>query len=69
MKLKSDLGAALAQTAMAVDDKIQQLLPLPKDTNGSKHALVSAMRYTCLSGGKKIRPFLVLSTAELFSVS
>ncbi len=31
--------------------------------------LMEAIRYSTLSGGKRIRPFLVLSGAELFDVS
>jgi len=33
-----------------------------------EHRLIDAMRYSALNGGKRIRPFLVLECASLFSV-
>ena len=35
---------------------------------GPEHKIIDAMRYSTLGGGKRIRPFLVLSCADLFSV-
>lgn len=40
---------------------------LPVDFSDSK--IVEAMRYSSLGGGKKIRPFLLISCAEIFGVA
>lgn len=62
----SEITAALAENARAVDATLDQLLPLHNDVDTR---LLEAIRYSTLSGGKRIRPFLVLSGAELFGVS
>lgn len=62
----SEITAALAENARAVDATLDQLLPLHKDGDTR---LLEAIRYSTLSGGKRIRPFLVLCGAELFGVS
>jgi len=61
-----DIKAALAENARAVDATLDQLLPLHNDVDTR---LLEAIRYSTLSGGKRIRPFLVVSGAELFGVS
>ncbi|MBL8660809.1 MAG: polyprenyl synthetase family protein [Rhodospirillales bacterium] len=61
-----DITAALAEVAQEVDATLDRLLPLHEDADGR---LMEAIRYSTLSGGKRIRPFLVLSGAELFDVS
>ncbi len=61
-----EITAALAENARAVDATLDQLLPLHNDVDTR---LLEAIRYSTLSGGKRIRPFLVLSGAELFGVS
>ncbi len=62
----SEITAALADNARAVDATLDQLLPLHNDVDTR---LIEAIRYSTLAGGKRIRPFLVLSGAELFAVS
>lgn len=62
----SDITAALAANAREVDATLDRLLPLHNDTDTR---LLEAIRYSTLSGGKRIRPFLVLSGANLFGVS
>jgi farnesyl diphosphate synthase len=62
----SKITAALAENARAVDATLDQLLPMH---NYVDTRLLEAIRYSTLAGGKRIRPFLVLSGAELFGVS
>ncbi|MBC8339429.1 MAG: polyprenyl synthetase family protein [Rhodospirillales bacterium] len=38
-------------------------------SGGPESRVVEAMRYTALSGGKRIRPFLVTASADLFNVN
>ncbi|MEJ0060560.1 MAG: polyprenyl synthetase family protein [Terricaulis sp.] len=40
---------------------------LPRD-QGSESRLLSAMRYACLGGGKRLRPFFTLEAGALFEV-
>ena len=61
-----EIKAALAQNARDVDDLLGQLLPSRHDPESR---LIEAVRYATLSGGKRIRPFLVMSSAALFGVS
>jgi farnesyl diphosphate synthase len=58
--------AALAENAREVDAILDSLLP-PRDDPEAR--LMEAIRYSTLSGGKRIRPFLVVSSAGLFGVS
>ena len=61
----SDFMAALAETADGVNAELDRLLPaLP----GPEGHVVEAMRYAALDGGKRLRPFLVCTTADLFNV-
>ncbi len=59
------LEAALQATAAAVDKKLERLLP---PLEGAEHRLIEAMRYSMFAGGKRLRPFLVVSSADLFDV-
>jgi farnesyl diphosphate synthase len=61
-----EIKAALAQNARDVDDMLGQLLPARHDPESR---LIEAVRYATLSGGKRIRPFLVMSSSALFGVS
>ena len=58
----SDFNRLLSQVAKQVHDEIVLLLP-----KGNSR-LVEAMNYSCLSEGKKLRPFLHIVTADLFNV-
>jgi farnesyl diphosphate synthase len=60
-----NLQDALAENGRAVEEMLGRLLPL-EDTPEAR--LMEAMRYSSLGGGKRIRPFLVLSGAALFNV-
>lgn len=62
----SDLSAALTANAKLVEETLDTLLPPPIDTEAR---LFEAMRYASLNGGKRLRPFLVVSSAQMFGVS
>lgn len=56
---------ALADAATRVGAELEALMPLagtPEDR------VVEAMRYACLNGGKRMRPFFAIETARLFGV-
>lgn len=61
-----EIQTALAQNARDIDAILEQLLPARRDPESR---LRDAVRYATLSGGKRIRPFLVMSSAALFGVS
>ncbi len=60
-----DFDHLLADTGRAVNELLDRMLPMHDDPEAR---LVEAMRYSTLNGGKRIRPFLVTSSARLFSV-
>ena len=62
----SRLQRALAEAAGAVTDEMERLLP---KADGLEARLFEAMRYAIMAGGKRLRPFLVMTSAELFGVS
>ena len=55
----------LTKTATAVEKKLDKFLTL---SSVGEHRLVEAMRYSMFAGGKRLRPFLVIGCADLFSV-
>jgi len=61
-----DLPQAMARMALIVETALDNLLPEPE---GAEARLAEAMRYATLGGGKRLRAFLVMETAALFSVS
>lgn len=70
MELVSDdrdrLNAALKRIQREVDTVFDALLPVPDDTRAP---LFEAMRYAAIGGGKRVRPLLMVATAELFGVA
>lgn len=62
----SPLAGALAQIAQEIDATFDMLLPLPGD---ARQRLVEAMRYAAIGGGKRLRPLLLTSVAEMYGVS
>ena len=56
---------AVAAVAAAIETELERLLP---PATGPQARLHEAMRYAVLGGGKRVRPFLVAATAELFGV-
>ena len=70
MKQDADFPKTLAETAEAVGDLLDTLLSAeaaPHEISRPER-LVAAMRYACLGGGKRLRPFLVAESASLFGV-
>jgi len=59
------LEAALAAQGDAVTQVLDSLLA---PVEGPRGRVVEAMRYSALSGGKRLRPFLVCESARLFDV-
>jgi farnesyl diphosphate synthase len=55
----------MKNTAAAVTRQLDELLPR---VAGPRGTAVDAMRYACLGGGKRLRPFLVVASARLFDV-
>ncbi len=51
--------------ARQVEDMLEQVLPEPHGLHRRVH---EAMRYAVFAGGKRLRPFLVLSCSGLFGV-
>ncbi|MEM1195913.1 MAG: farnesyl diphosphate synthase [Pseudomonadota bacterium] len=60
------LADGLKRVQRDVDAMFDTLMPVPSDTRAR---LVEAMRYAAIGGGKRVRPLLVVSTAELFGVA
>ena len=61
-----NLAATMADAAKAVATALDRILP-KSDFPESK--LFDAMRYGALNGGKRLRPFLVMSSAQIFGVA
>ena len=66
----SDCSAELAQKSLkdfasVIENKILSLLPV---SEGREENVIEAMRYALLAGGKRLRPFLVVQSAALFSI-
>ena len=62
MKDSSSINNLLSEAAEIVQLQIADLLPKDKDR------LSEAMRYSALSLGKRLRPFMLLTTADMFGV-
>jgi farnesyl diphosphate synthase len=60
------LAEAMAAAAELVEAQLDALLPVPE---AAEARLVEAMRYGVLNGGKRLRAFLVMETAKLFTVN
>ncbi|MDR3508385.1 MAG: polyprenyl synthetase family protein [Caulobacteraceae bacterium] len=57
------LKQTLAEAARQTDQTLAEILPAP---TGLHARVQEAMRYAVFAGGKRLRPFLVLSSAALF---
>jgi len=60
-----NLAATMAESARAVEETLKRILP---ESDFPEYKLFEAMRYGVLGGGKRLRPFLVLSSARIFGV-
>lgn len=59
------LDKAMKSAAEAVESRLESMLELPQ---GAERPLFEAMRYSLFAGGKRLRPFLVIASADLFGV-
>ena len=57
---------AIAETQRLIDSTLRRLIP---EVETPESRVFEAMRYSALAGGKRIRPFLVVATADIFNVS
>ncbi|OUR79525.1 farnesyl-diphosphate synthase [Alphaproteobacteria bacterium 46_93_T64] len=64
--MEDKFSAALRQTAQLMDRELDALLP---ESTNPEWQLHDAMRYAVLSGGKRLRAFLVIQCADLFDVA
>ena len=60
------LASGLRRIQNEIDDAFDALLPVPED---SRARLVEAMRHAAIGGGKRIRPLLVVTVAEMYGAS
>jgi farnesyl diphosphate synthase len=60
------LGRGLQRIQREVDEAFDQFLPVPDDL---RRTLVEAMRHAAIGGGKRIRPLLLVTTAEMYGAS
>lgn len=59
------LGDALKRVQQEIDSVFDAFLKVPNDTRAR---LIEAMRYAAIGGGKRVRPLLLVSTAEMYGV-
>jgi len=62
----SSFEEALKVTAQLTEAALDKLIPAG---DGPEAQVIDAMRYSVMAGGKRLRPFLVISCADLFNVS
>ncbi len=62
----TSFDAALAEAARLTDAVIDKLIRVPP---GLEARVFEAMRYAALAPGKRLRPFLVMASAQLFAVA
>ena len=55
----------MRSTGEAVEKRLESFLPVPE---GGERELFEAMRYSLFAGGKRLRPFLVVASSDLFEV-
>ena len=63
--MQTELKNSLSQDSKTIATALQKVVSPPSDVTPSECWLWDAMAYSCLGGGKRIRPFLVLETARL----
>ncbi len=59
------LNTAIEQVSAEIDAQFDMLLAVPDD---ARRRLFEAMRHAAIGGGKRLRPLLLLATAEIFNV-
>ncbi|UTW57186.1 polyprenyl synthetase family protein [Kordiimonas sp. SCSIO 12603] len=63
--MEAALKQALSATSVAVEKVLDPILRVPE---GPEAKVYEAMRHAVFNGGKRLRPLLVLASAELFGV-
>jgi farnesyl diphosphate synthase len=63
--LHPHLQDALSETVDMILAEVENFLP---STEYPENKVIEAMRYSMLSGGKRLRPFLCMSSASMFGV-
>jgi farnesyl diphosphate synthase len=62
----TNFATALAEAASLTDTVLDKLITVP---SGLEARVFEAMRYAALAPGKRLRPFLVLASSQLFTVT
>lgn len=62
-KQKETLEKEISQRAAAIEQVLKEYLPKEE---GRQRVIMEAMRYSLLSGGKRLRPMLMLETYRMF---
>jgi len=65
----SHLSEELSRIEELVNSKLDGILPEEIEGRIGENRIARAMRYSALSEGKRIRPFLLMQSADLFGVS
>lgn len=65
--MEAKLRKTIEDVANALDEKMRRLLPETPEQGAGR--VMEAMRYSVLSGGKRLRPFLTVQAASMFGVS
>jgi farnesyl diphosphate synthase len=60
------LGRSLQRIQREVDAAFDAFLPVPED---ARALLIEAMRYAVIGGGKRVRPLLLVTVAEMYGAS
>jgi len=60
------LGRGLQRIQREIDAAFDSFLPIPED---SREPLVQAMRHAAIGGGKRVRPLLLVTVAEMYGAS
>src|SRR5690242_16243226 len=63
--LPARLSEALTESTRVVDAELNEILGM---ASGDHARVLEAMRYATFAGGKRLRPFLVLTTSKIFRV-
>ena len=64
--LLKSFDEAIAEAQRLTDAALRRLIP---EVDSPEARVFDAMRYSTLAGGKRIRPFMVIASADLFNVS
>lgn len=60
------LGRGLQRVQREIDEAFDAFLPMPED---GRQRLLSAMRHAAIGGGKRVRPLLLVTAAEMYGAA